>query len=283
MARIINDNIGLPGEATSAATANNKFTDVTTATASINQDNVRSRGIGKPNISDTGLLQRFSVYHNAQTTRPWVIASDGSVGVEIVSAAAPNPRAEIDFGAAGITLVAGDMLRLHFTVELESHNRAGAAGSYMIPDVRTATMAIAFPMWDLVSNANVPGNYSLIPGRASLEATRPVNGEIIIDNYDGAQAQYMTDGCALFSYHCCTSTGALHYPRQVSHAMLTYKRPIGAPNLTVYRIGLWLRGEMAYQYNNVLNSRVFKCPAAFAAINHNLNYINMTALHMRNG
>lgn len=281
MARIINENIGTPGVVTSAPAANTKFTDVATATGSINHDNIRSQGVGRPNIADTGLLQRMEIQTNGNTPRPWVIASDGSVGIEVLSGA---NRAELNFDPPGITLVAGDMLRLHFTVELESHNRVGGAAAYEQPDVRTAPLMVVFPMWDLVSNANVPGNYSVIPDRASLNAVRAVNGEIVIENYDNAQANYMTDGCALFSYYSAPQTGALYYPRQVSHAMLTYKRPIGAPNLTVYRIGLWLRGDMLYRWHNAAPAhRVFKCPAAFASINHNLGLINMTALHMRNG
>ncbi len=276
MARIINENIGAPGVVTTAASANTKFTDVATATGSINQDNIRSQGVGRQNISDTGLLQRFVSINNGTTARPWVISSDGSVGVEILSGA---NRAEINFGASGITLVAGDVLRLHFTVDFQTHNLTGAAAAYENPDVETSPVMIVFPMWDLVSNANLPANYSVFDYRASLHATRAINGEIIIENYDGAQANYMTDGCALFSYQNAPTKS----PRQVSHAMLTYKRAAGAPNLTVYRIGLWLRGNMLYQYNNALNSRVFKCPAAFAPFNHELDMINMTALHMRNG
>lgn len=283
MAKIKNDNIGTPGTTTNAVSANAKFTDIQTATTtSLSRLNIKTQGVDLPNISSTGLVQDFRTYHNGgygpPGGRPWAIVNDGTTAVPLIDPAVPAQIAQIPYGAGGITLVAGDVLRIQFTVGLESHN-AGGAGT-VLPDLQDTQFPIAFVMWDITSNALA--NFVPLPGRASLGAAEAVGNDIIIDNHDGAQANYMTDGVALFSYRCAPITGATAHTKQVSQGMLVYQRPIPSPNQTVYGVRLFLRGRMLYKSTGATGHRVFEVGAG-GNITHNIDYVHLTAMQMRHG
>lgn len=284
MAKITNDNIGTPGTATNAATANAKFTDITTATTtSLSNLNVRAQGVDTPNIASTGLIQDFQFYNNSLIPvgggLPWALVSNGTAAVPIIDPGVPANIAQISY-AGGLTLEAGDILRIQFTVELERHNAATVTTPY--PDTQASPMAIAFVLWDITDNTLA--NFEPLPGRASLEAAVAAGNSIIIDNHNGAQTNYMTDGCAIFSYNCCPITGApTHgHVHQVSPGMLVYQRPIPSPNLTVYGIRLFLRGQMIYEQSGAAGHRVFTVGAG-GNITHDINYVSLMSMHMRHG
>ena len=287
MAKIKNDNIGTPGTTTNAVSANTKFTDIQTATTtSLSRLNIKAQGVDLPNISSTGIVQDFSTYHNGgygpPGGRPWAIVNDGTTASPLIDPAVPAQIAQIAYGA-GITLVAGDVLRIQFTVGLESHDAGGA--DTILPDLQDTQFPIAFVMWDITSNALA--NFVPLPGRASLGAAEAVGNHIIIDNHDGAQANYMTDGVALFSYNCCPTTvvGPTTFAntKQVSQGMLVYQRPIPSLNQTVYGVRLFLRGRMLYKSTGAAGHRVFEVGAGAAAITHNIDYVHLTAMQMRHG
>ena len=274
MAKIKNDNIGTPGTPTNAAAANAKFTDITTATTtSLSNLNVKAQGVDLPNISSTGLIQDFRSYHNGATVRPWALVNDGTSAIAI---AGGGSTAEIDYGVGGITLAAGDVLRIQFSVALESHSD-GAAGA-IYPDNEADCMMVAFVMWDIDDS----GNFVPLPARASLGTPGAVASQIIIDNHDGARPNYMTDGCAVFSYNCCPVAGGVGYPSQVSQGMLVYQRPLPGASQTVYAIRLFLRGRMDYRQSGAGGHRVFSVGAG-GNITHNIDYVHLMSMHMRHG
>jgi len=274
MARIINENIGAPGVVTTAASANTKFTDVTTATTNLDANNIKSRGIHAGNISDPNLVIAMNVPAVIQASA--AIVSDGSNDVEIPALATQR----IDFGGSGRTLIAGDVLRIHFMATLNNHNGAGGAGAFEHVDFENEELAVAFPQWDLVSNAGA--NFTIIPKRADLAQTRAINEDIIIENYNGAQTNYMTDGCAVFSYNSAVFAGGVQNTKQTSQGMLVYEHPTGAANLTVFAISLFFRGRLRYQHDAV-TGRVFKCISVGSNLTHNLGVVNLSTVHMRNG
>lgn len=274
MARITNDNIGLPGLVTTAAASNTKFTDVVTATTNLNADNIKSRGVQAGNISNPNLVIAMNVPASIQASA--AIVSDGSNDVEIPALASQR----IDFGVGGRTLIAGDVLRIHFMVTLASHNGVGGAGAFEHADTALEEMAVAFPQWDLVSNAGA--NFTIISKRADLAQARTINQDIIIENYNGAQTNYMTDGCAVFSYNSAVFAGGVQNTKQTSQGMLVYEHPTGAANLTVFAISLFFRGRLRYQHDAV-TGRVFKCISVGSNLTHNLGFVNLSTVHMRNG
>ena len=274
MAKITNLNIGVPGVVTSAPAANTKFTDVTVATTNLDASNVKSRGIHASNISDPNLVLAINVPGSPQAAAAFV--SDGSNEVEIPALATQR----VDFGVGGRVLIAGDVLRIHFMVTLNNHNGAGGAGAFEHVDNEAEELAIAFPQWDLVSNAGA--NFTIIPERADLAQTRAINEDIIIENYNGAQANYMTDGCAVFSYNSAVFAGGVQNTKQTSQGMLVYEHPTGAANLTVFAISLFFRGRLRYQHDAV-TGRVFKCISVVSNLTHNLGIVNLSTVHMRNG
>ena len=274
MARITNDNIGVPGLVTTAAAANAKFTDMVTATTNLGAVNIKSRGVNTGNISNPNLVVAMNVPVAIQASA--TIVSDGSNDVEIPALATQR----IDFGVGGRTLIAGDVLRIHFMVTLQSHNGPGGAGAFEGPAVNSNEMAVAFPQWDLVSNAGA--NFTIISKRADLAQARTINQDIIIENYNGAQTNYMTDGCAVFSYHSAVFAGGVQNTKQTSQGMLVYEHPTGAANLTVFAISLFFRGRLRYQHDAV-TGRVFKCISVGSNLTHNLGIVNLSTVHMRNG
>ena len=282
MAKIKNDNIGTPGTTTNAVAANAKFTDIQTATTtSLSRLNIKAQGVDLPNISSPGLVQDFRTYHNGgygpPGGPPWAIVNDGTAASPLIDPVVPAQIAQINYGT-GITLVAGDALRIQFTVALESHN--GGAAAYNFPDEQDSQFPIAFVMWDITSNALA--NFVPLPGRASLGAAAAVGDHIIIDNYDNAQTNYMTDGVALFSYRCAPVNVPTVYTKQVSQGMLVYQRPIPSPNQTVYGVRLFLRGRMLYKSTGASGHRVFEVGAGLP-ITHTIAYVHLTAMQMRHG
>ena len=290
MAKIKNDNIGTPGATTNAAAANAKFTDIQTATTtSLSKLNVKAQGVDTPNIQTTGLIQDFRYFNNSYgTTLPWLIQNDGADADPIQAAVVTTAqdKAEISYGGSGITLEAGDLLRIQFSVALKDHTGGGSSLDFQLPDTEAGPIAIAFVMWDITSNALA--NYEPLPGRANLNAALAVGASTVIDNYDGAQTNYMTDGCAMFSYLCNPGTWPDRPTNQVSHAMLVYQRPIPSPNQTVYGIKLFFRGGMSYETLTGPNRRVMinknlPIGGGGVVLKHNIDYVNMVSMHMRHG
>jgi hypothetical protein len=295
MAKIKNDNIGTPGATTNAAAANAKFTDIQTATTtSLSKLNVKAQGVDTPNIQTTGLIQDFRYFNNSYgTTLPWLIQNDGADADPIQAAVVTTAqdKAEISYGGSGITLEAGDLLRIQFSVALKDHSAGGVPVTFQVPDTEAGAVAIAFVMWDITSNALA--NYEPLPGRANLNAALAVGASTVIDNYNGAQTNYMTDGCAMFSYNCNPGTfggGALPQrpANQVSHAMLVYQRPIPSPNQTVYGIKLFFRGGMSYETllgpeRRVLTNKAPPPGGGGVVLRHSIDYVNMVSMHMRHG
>ncbi len=287
MSKITNLNIGTPGTATAVAATNTKFTDVATATAAINGDNVRTQGVDRGNIlfGSAGHIISYQAINNEQapTPPPWTIASNGSSAVSIEGAA--NSKAELDYGAGGITLAEGDILRLHYTVHFKGHSRGTSAHNSV--DAIADPMCLVFPLWDITSNAKA--NYVTLPGQADLDRSGAALGDFIqIDNYDGAQTEYRTDGTVVLDYFSAPDAGGERRPEQVGHGMLVYQRPAGAGSQTVFGIKLHLRGQMGYQVNvaTTPDARAFRVTGqsgVLTAVDHKINWVQMMSMQMRNG
>jgi hypothetical protein len=294
MSKITNLNIGTPGTATAVAATNTKFTDVATATGAIGGDNIRTQGVDRTNInaSASSHLQTLYSYNNdpgGGVHPSWTIASNGTSAVPIESG---GNKAELDYNA-GIVLNEGDILRLHYTVHLEQHNRTGGAGSWNGSGaLLTDPACLVFPLWDITSDALA--NYVNLPNQAELDRGLGMGDFIQIDNYDGAQTVYRTDGTVVFTYQCSPDDGVPTWTitEQVGHGMLVYQHPVGAGAQTVYGVKLHLRGQMRYQVNlaTTPDARAFRVMGQFVgdadvlvSVDHKIGWIQLMSMHMRNG
>ena len=117
MATISNTNVGPAGQVISSTTVNAKFTDVATATATLDVNNVRSEGVDRRTLaaSRTEPLAHMS-YTNVTGTQaytsntgeaPFSITHGGGSGLLLT----PN-----------FTLKAGDLLRINFTIRSSNKN-----------------------------------------------------------------------------------------------------------------------------------------------------------------
>jgi hypothetical protein len=109
MSRITNARIS-PGDNLSTADLNTKFSDVGTATAALNEANLRAESVGVGNISDTAVIADVTVVKNAVidlTTTPATI--DGRSGAAVVT---------LEEVALGATVVATttDLIRIYWQV-----------------------------------------------------------------------------------------------------------------------------------------------------------------------
>lgn len=283
MSKITNLNIGTPGTPTAVATTNTKFTDVATATGSIDGDNIRTQGVDRTNIqaSAASHLQTLYSYNNESHAPPWTIASDGTSAVPIESG---GNKAELVYGA-GITLNEGDILRLHYTVHFKGHSRSGSQHEFNSNDA-SDPMCLVFPLWDITSSALA--NYINLPDQAELDRVSLLGDFIQIDNYDGAQVAYRTDGTVVLDYFNSPDLGGERRPEQVGHGMLVYQRPAGAGSLTVYGVKLHLRGQMGYQVNvaTAPDARAFRVTGQggeATSVSHKIGWIQLMTMHMRNG
>ena len=290
MSKITNLNIGTPGTATAVAATNTKFTDVATATGAIGGDNIRTQGVDRTNInaSASSHLQTLYSYNNdpgGGVHPSWTIASNGTSAVPIESG---GNKAELDYNA-GIVLNEGDILRLHYTVHLEQHNRTGGAGSWNGSGaLLTDPACLVFPLWDITSDALA--NYVNLPNQAELDRGLGMGDFIQIDNYDGAQTVYRTDGTVVLDYFSAPDLGGERRPEQVGHGMMVYQHPVGAGALTVFGVKLHLRGQMGYQVNPATtpDARAFRVtgqasPVELTSVDHKIGWVQLMSMHMRNG
>lgn len=284
MSKITNLNIGTPGTATAVAATNTKFTEVATATGAINGDNIRTQGVDRTNIqaSAASHLQTLYSYNNESHSPPWTIASNGASAVPIESG---GNKAELDYNA-GIVLNEGDILRLHYTVHFKGHSRGTSTHNFVA--VISDPMCLVFPLWDITSDSLT--GYVNMPNQAELDRASSLGDFIQIDNYDGGQTVYRTDGTVVLDYFSAPDLGGERRPEQVGHGMMVYQHPVGAGALTVFGVKLHLRGQMGYQVNPATtpDARAFRVtgqgsPVALTSVDHKIGWVQLMSMHMRNG
>jgi hypothetical protein len=169
MARIVTTD-AQPGDALSAATENAKFTAVATATADLDQQNVRDEGVDGLNLCNYPAHVHMNAQDNASTT-PTAYNSGWTIGGGMYGA---DARQDISHGSglvlnlgSGVTVQAGDLVIVEWQV-LKWDLVAGGTGN-------DNDCWVVQAYWDLTSNAlanyvtlegddNHGGNFQ-IPGR----------------------------------------------------------------------------------------------------------------------
>lgn len=230
MSRIKNDSF-TPGDAITASEVNSKFSDVATATTAINEENVRNEGVDLKNIDDTGIVKEWYIHQNAATAATTYAAVSGAAAFAINH----DSDLEIDFGASGITLSSGDMLRLHYAVRVESNTFTGV--------ISQLHLFAIFPAWDITSNALA--NYEVFPDHADLLPAAGAATNFPIEDVGGGTENY-TSGYAVYPcWGLSVPPDYLH--KKTLHGSLTYIHT-GADQ-TVYGIRLYGRGPLLHYWD----------------------------------
>lgn len=226
MSKIKNNNF-VEGTVISSTDVNDKFTDVATATSAINEENVRNEGIDRKNISDNGITKEWFIHQNNATTGTTYAGQTGASAFAINH----NNDLEISFGASGITLSDGDMLRLQYAVRLESN-------TFTPGPISQRHFILVFPAWDITSNALA--NYEVFPDHVDMLQVAGAATNYPIEDAGGGTENY-TDGYCPSQCWTLGSAGTF-YTKRTLHGSLSYIH--SGNDQVVYGIRLYGRGPL---------------------------------------
>ena len=247
MATISNTNVGPAGQVISSTTVNAKFTDVATATATLDVNNVRSEGVDRRTLaaSRTEPLAHMSYISVASAG-----TATGQTGESAFSLGTSGLRLS---PAGGFTLKAGDLLRINFTVRLESHNN-----QHYVPIVSQTTSPplgptlstglLFFPVWRTAGG----GSYSVLPSQAVMNNT--VSAPALIPFND---TSLRTDSAAWCSMEGIES-GSNRICKNTVHGAFYYKHT--GSDLVVDHVQINGRGPVAYEWDAGTSAKVIRVP-----------------------
>ena len=159
MSRIVNTNFSKVYGVATHSDMNKKFSDIVTATATINEANVRSEGIDRRNLSTLAIIKEIE-YTTNNAVGPTTYTQDGTATFKIDH----DDDVEISFGATGITLKAGDLVRVHFNCCLDTTE-------FELTTSTASWALMVFPAWDITSNALT--DYQMLPDEVDLFCAAP--------------------------------------------------------------------------------------------------------------
>ena len=238
MSNITNDNFGPAGSTATVAQVNNKFSDVATATASINEDNVRAEGVDRHTLQGSSSLIHSSYVANDGTSFVYP-AMDGTDDVYL----SHGGGLEINLVASPLSIETGDLIRIHFAVHLRKHTDSDFVpnldDTHGPANVDTCGLALLlFPVWDTTGTLV----FTDLPERATLTATKVAPSAISIDPAV-SPAAYKTDGVAFYPL-----TGEDSPPDcNVFKTMHGSAVHIATAPFSIHRIRIHMRGPLNYQ------------------------------------
>ena len=160
MGTISNSNVGPAGQVISTTTVNAKFTDVATATGTIDANNVRSEGVDRRTLaaSRTEPIVKFDYDDNGTGPAVTYTGQTGRVPFEVLILI-------LDWTAAPVVMKAGDLLRINFTVRLDTHNDPNYLANFVTADSSDSVGVIFYPVWDIGSG------WAVLPNQATINST----------------------------------------------------------------------------------------------------------------
>tara|TARA_R110000751_G_scaffold285409_1_gene389696 strand:+ start:2688 stop:3587 length:900 start_codon:yes stop_codon:yes gene_type:complete len=241
------------GEATDVAATNTKFAAVATATATINEENVRSEGIDKRQLAahaySTGRMEPLVYIDTANNLNSGSIVDttysgqngtqkfelDGGVG---------NPALVLPLtGLAGghLAIATGDLIRIHYTIYLKSHSDGPFASCGDDHGSSPGNPAdgiglVVFPTWKLTGG----GAHEMLPNEANLINNFGPGAGVTVNNTTSK-----ADSISFVSMEGADPTNNLggDCVRMV-HGSWSY---VADQAYTVYELKLYGRGPMVYQ------------------------------------
>ena len=243
MSKVINNNF-TPGAVISRTDANAKFTDIQTATGSINEENVRSEGVDRRTLAthaySSGRMEPLvymDYFSNGVASSPGAYNNqDGTAAFPLLNGS-PTELDWTSVTGGGVTMTAGDLLRIHFTVFFTKHDDPGfepAGPASSDPYNQSQSVGLVFfPVWDIGSG------YSQITNQVDLTNTVTAPYSFTIDG-----STNRTDGLAWVSLEGVSSGGFMFTNRQV-HGMLCYKHT-GA-DIKIEKLKIYGRGPVVYE------------------------------------
>lgn len=246
----------IAGEATDVAATNTKFAAVATATATINEENVRSEGIDKRQLAahaySTGRMEPLVYIDTANNLNSGVIedtvysGQNGTQKFELDGdpGGLNHPPLVLSLtGLAGghLAIATGDLIRIHYTIYLKSHSDGpfASCGDDHVSSPGNPADGIGlvvFPTWKLTgggAHQMLPNEVNLInnfgPGAGvTVNNTTSKADSISFISMEGAADSATTGGDCVRMVH-----GSWNYVADQAY--------------TVYELKLYGRGPMVYQ------------------------------------
>ena len=263
MSKVSNSNV-IVGSPVSASSINSKFSDVVTATSSIDENNLSYGAVDSVQLKDNYIVVKRGFVDNdsAGSTTPYSALKDGSHGsgvqaVSHVGSTANSTGLLLDFSSSPMVLKDGDLLRVWHSLSLYKHEwgdyinpSAGAGGAYTSGSVHYVTTT--FPMWATSSTFTASGTgtgFEPFPGwstqwtRSTMSGGDPI--QVQQPGMSGSSYNSRSYGLALYNLHGVRMSGSELRVRHSGGSTLNYVHQ--GSDLTIYAIRVFTVGPVHYQ------------------------------------
>ena len=260
MSKISNSNV-LTGNPASSSATNTKFSDVTTATGDIDEQNVAYQGIDSGQLKDNYIVVKRGFVSNdsSGSTTPYSALKDGSFGsgvqaVSHVGSTANSTGLLLDFSSDPMVLKDGDLLRVWHSLSLFKHEWGDyisvAGGAYASGGAHYVTTT--FPMWATSSTFTASGTgtgFEPFPGwstqwtRSTMSGGDPI--QVQQPGMSGSSYNSRSYGLALYNLHGVRMSSSELRVRHSGGSTLNYLHQ--GSDLTIYAIRVFTVGPVYYQ------------------------------------
>lgn len=256
------------GETTDRTDANNKFSAVATATGDINEENVRSEGIDKRQLTghaySSGRMKPLVYIDVENNLNSGAIANttyagqNGTQKFELnggTPGPGPNPDLVVDFtGLAGghLAIETGDLIRIHYSIYLKSHSdgsftSCGGDAGNKDGNPADGIGLVIFPTWKLTGG----GAHEMLPNEVNLINNFGPSAGVTFNNTTAK-----TDSISFISMEGANPTIATSYfeTERMVHGTWNF---VADQAYTVYELRLYGRGPMVYQSDGAGNRQLY--------------------------
>ena len=255
MSKVSNTNV-IVGDTVSTSEVDAKFSDVNTATSSINAENVSYQGVDYVNLKSNYLVVKSGYVDNEVTSATaamsYSVVKDGSAGsgaqpLDHLGSTANSTGLLLDFRADPLVLKDGDLLRVWHACHLYKHEWGNflyiPTGAYGIENLCAAT----YPMLSFDSNLSTP-NFLPFPGISGgwMDSTDSGAEKIEIQQPDySGSANHRSYGVALYPLHGTKIGTTEMRVRYTGGSTLNYQHQ--GSDITIYGIRVFLYAALHYK------------------------------------
>jgi len=260
MSKIITNNVTkiapTPQVDVLAADVNTKFSAIATATATLNQENVRSEGIDIRQLSNTSPIMKEAIYTENAMNGLYYNFTIGTGAGGNWKPAIPRPAYHLSYGTGGkasdlfygdgspLVLEQGDLLRFHYNFNMYELQINAVAADWPLSSTVDRLGMIFFPiLWSTpITTPNTIANASVFPNRIdwySMDFNNPTS----IPQSDPPSAggfaseRLLDDGICFHELAAETISTTKTKPIRRLHGCLNYIHESSTP-LTIYQLGV---------------------------------------------
>lgn len=310
MSKIITNNVTNippnPQDDVLAADINTKFSAIATATATLNQENVRSEGIDIRQLSSPSPIMKEAIYAYNEMNGLYYDFFLGTGAGGNWKPAIPRPAYHLSYGTAGaasdlfygdaspLVLEKGDLLRYHYSFNLYEIDLDSITANWPVSASVDRLGMIFFPiLWSTpTTTPNNIGNASVFPNRIdwySMDFNNPTSIPQTDPPSAGAAGEkLLDDGICFHELGAETPTNKSSRPIRRLHGCLNYIHESATP-LTIYQLGVATTPIVLFQHYTApgFDTRAFTINAVnqapFYPLQLTMERAHLTAIVLRKG